>query len=242
MIYRHSIVYRVATALVVISALCIASAGCKKKAEADKAAAPPAAKVDNSLGARLNAMTPQAQIDTMRALVKTDTSDAQLRFFAGNAYYSYASGLDASAPNRNAYFDSANAQYQGAVKIDSTMSKVWVNMGLAFVDAGKRPQARKAFEKAIEVNPKDVLAYCHLGYLDHMTGNLSDAMAMYKQALSIDPNSSQAHYNLGLAFAEQKIFNEAVREWQIVIKNDPDSDLGKTAAENVKIITQYNSK
>ena len=72
--------------------------------------------------------------------------------------------------------------------------------------------------------------------------DLSAAMAMYKQALSIDPNSSQAHYNLGLAFAEQKIFNEAVREWQIVIKNDPDSDLGKTAAENVKIITQYNSK
>ena len=71
---------------------------------------------------------------------------------------------------------------------------------------------------------------------------LSDAMTMYKQALAIDPNSAQAHYNLGLAFAEQKIFNEAVREWQIVIKSDPNSDLGKTAAENVKIITQYNSK
>ena len=239
---RRTILIRVAVAMAIASALCMAAAGCKKKAEADKAAAPPAAKVDNSLGARLNAMTPQAQIDTMRALVKADTSDAQLRFFAGNAYYSYASGLDASAANRNAYFDSADAQYQGAVKIDSTMSKVWVNMGLAFVDAGKRPQARHAFEKAIEVNPRDVLAYCHLGYLDHMTGNLSDAMAMYKQALSIDPNSSQAHYNLGLAFAEQKIFNEAVREWQIVIKSDPDSDLGKTAAENVKIITQYNTK
>jgi tetratricopeptide (TPR) repeat protein len=242
MIHRNSIVYRAAAALVVMAALCFASAGCKKQTEAEKAAAPPAAQVDNSLGARLNAMTPQAQIDTMRALVKTDTSDAQLRFFAGNAYYSFATGLDATAANRSAYFDSASAQYQSAVKIDSTMSKVWVNMGLAYADAGKRPQARHALEKAIEVNPKDVLAYCHLGYLDHMSGNLSDAMVMYKQALSIDPNSAQAHYNLGLAFAEQKIFNEAVREWQIVIKNDPTSDLGKTAAENVKIITQYNSK
>jgi hypothetical protein len=47
---------------------------------------------------------------------------------------------------------------------------------------------------------------------------------------------------MGLAFAEEKIFAEAVREWQIVIKNDPNGDLGKTAAENVKIIQQYNSK
>jgi len=240
MIHRNSRGYRAAAALVILAALC--AAGCKKKTEAEKAAVPPASTVDNSLGGRLNAMSAQAQIDTMRTLVKADSTDAQMRFFSGNAYYSFASGLDASAANRSAYLDSANAQYQAAVDIDSTMSKAWVNMGLALVDDGKRPQARKALEKAIEINPRDVLAYCHLGYLDHMTGDLSAAMAMYKQALSIDPNSSQAHYNLGLAFAEQKIFNEAVREWQIVIKNDPESDLGKTAAENVKIITQYNSK
>ncbi len=242
MIHRNSTVFRAAATLVVVAALGVAFAGCKKKVEAEKAATPPVAQVDNSLSGRLNVMPPQAQIDTMRTLVSADSTDAQLRFFSGNAYYSFASGLEASAPNRSAYFDSANAQYQAAVDIDSTMSKAWVNMGLAYADAGKRPQARRALEKAIEVNPTDVLAYCHLGYLDHMSGNLSSAMAMYKHALSIDPNSAQAHYNLGLAFAEQKIFDEAVREWQLVIKNDPDSDLGKTAAENVKIITQYNAR
>ncbi|HKW12864.1 MAG TPA: tetratricopeptide repeat protein [Candidatus Krumholzibacteria bacterium] len=226
---------------VVFIALCVAAASCKKEA-AEKAAAPPAAKTATPLGERLNAMAPAAQIDTMRALVKADTNNAQMRFLAGNAYYSFASGLDASATNRTAYFDSALAHYKGAVRADSTMSKAWVNMGLAYSDWGKRLEARQALEKAIAVNPKDVLAYCHLGYLDHMSGNLSDAMLMYKQALAIDPNSSQAHYNMGLAFAEQKIFGEAVREWQIVIKNDPNSDLGKTAAENVKIIQQYDSK
>jgi tetratricopeptide (TPR) repeat protein len=232
--------HRIVAGLIFI-VVCATLAGCKKDA-AEKAAAPPAARQETSLGARLDAMAPAAQIDTMRALVKADSLNAQLRFLAGNAYYSLASGLDASATNRPAYFDSAVVQYKRAASIDSTMSKTWVNLGLAYSDWGKRVEARQALEKAIAVNPKDVLAYCHLGYLDHMSGDLSAAMAMYKQALAIDPNSSQAHYNMGLAFAEQKIFVEAVREWQMVIKNDPTSDLGKTAAENVKIIQQYNSK
>jgi len=233
---------RATVALVVIAVFAVGAAGCKKKEAAEKAATPPTATQENLLSARLGAMKPLAQIDTMRTLVKADTMDAQMRFLAGNAYYSFASGLDNSASNRNAYFDSSITSYQRVVKIDSTMSKAWVNMGLAYSDWGKPTEARRALEKAIAVNPNDVLAYCHLGYLDHMSGNLSDAMLMYKQALAIDPNSSQAHYNLGLAFAEQKIFNEALREWQFVVKNDPNSDLGKTAAENVKIIQQYNSK
>lgn len=233
---------RVLVALGMTALVCTAAAGCRQKSAAEKAAAPPPARQETTLSDRLNAMAPQAQIDTMRSLVKADTSSAQLHFFSGNAYYSFASGQEASAPNRAAYFDSATAQYKRAVAIDSTMSKAWVNMGLAYTDAGNRADARRALNRAIQVNPKDVLAYCHLGYLDHLSGNLSDAMTMYRQALTIDPKSPQAHYNLGLAFAEQKIFNEAVREWQIVIKNDPNSDLGKTAAENVKIIQQYNAK
>jgi len=221
---------------VVLSA---ATAGCKKDA-AREAAAPPAASAESALASRLNAIPPAAQIDTLRALVAADTSDAQLRFFAGNAYYSYAAALETSNTTRPAYLDSAEAQYQRAVAIDSTMSKAWVNMGLAYQDHGKTGEARAALERAIEVNPNDVLAYCHLGYISHLRGDLTEAMRQYKLALAIDPTSPQAHYNMGLAFAEAKIFAEAVKEWNLVVKNDPDGDLGKTAAENVRIIEQYN--
>jgi tetratricopeptide (TPR) repeat protein len=105
---------------------------------------------------------------------------------------------------------------------------------------GRTPRIR--VESAIEANPNDVLAYCHLGFLSHVGGDLTEAMRQYKLALAIDPNSSQAHYNMGLAFAEARIFEEALREWELVIKNDPDGELGKTAAENVRIIQQYTGK
>ena len=222
-------------------ALCLAVAapGACRKDAAEKAAVPPAAAEESPLATRLNAMEPMAQIDTMRTLVAADTSSAQLRFFAGNAYYSYASGLERSNPGLQAYLDTAAAEYAQAVAIDSTMSKAWVNMGLALADRGKPYEAKNALRQAIKVNPNDVLAYCHLGYVSHVGGDLTEAMRQYQAALAVDPNSPQAHYNLGLAFAEAKIFPEALREWKLVIENDPDGDLGKAARENVKIIEQY---
>lgn len=221
-------------------AACVAlAAGCKKDAAQDAAAPPPAEDATSLLAVRLNAMTPAAQVDTLRALLAADSANAQLQFFSGNAYYSFASGLDASAPGRAVYYDSATVAYGRAVAIDSTMSKAYVNMGLAYADHNKPADARRALERAVAVNPNDVLAYCHLGFLSHTAGNLTEAMKQYEHALTIDPNSAQAHYNMGLAFAEAKIFAEALREWQLVVKAEPGSDLGKTAAENIRIIEQY---
>jgi len=195
---------------------------------------------DTPLSAVLRAMTPAAQIDTLRTLVAADSNDAQLAFLTGNAYYSFGAELGSAERTRAiAYFDSATASYRRAVEIDSTLSKAWVNMGLAHQDAGKGLEARKAFRRAIAVNPDDVLAYCHLGYVEQSAGNVAAAIEQYQKALAIDPNSAQAHYNLGLAFADAKIFKEALLEWETVIRLDPDGDLGKTAAENVKIIRQY---
>jgi tetratricopeptide (TPR) repeat protein len=228
---------------IVFVACCLVVAGaggCKK--EARDAAAPPPAAQSSGLSSRLNAMAPAAQIDTLRGLIAADTSNTQLRFFAGNAYYSYGSGLEETAPTRAANLDSAVVQYQRAVTIDSTMSKAWVNMGLTYQEQHNIAEARKALKRAIEVNPNDVLAYCHLGYISHVSGDLTEAMRQYNLALAIDPASPQAHYNLGLAFAEAKIFDVALREWNLVVKNDPDGELGKTAAENVRIIQQYNAK
>ena len=229
------------TAALALGACLAAAGGCKKKDAAEKAATPPATQ-ESPLAHRLNSMPASAQIDTLRALVAADSANAQLQFFAGNAYYEYGSNLESSAPNREAYLDSATTAYHRAVEIDSTMSKAYVNLALAYQEHRQVPEARKALEQAIRVNPNDVLAYCHLGFLSHQSGNLSDAMAQYKKALAIDPNSAQAHYNLGLAFAESKIFGEALKEWELVVKSDPDGDLGKTAAENVRIIQQYMAK
>jgi tetratricopeptide (TPR) repeat protein len=193
-----------------------------------------------TLAQQINALPPGEQIEFVRALKKQKPDDATVAFHCGNAYYYFGSLLPAEEnANANAYYDSAITEYTRAIAIDSTYSKAYVNMGLAYDAAGKRNDARGAFRKAIEINPNDVLAHCHLGLLEASYDNYDEAMRLYQRALELDPNSAQAHYNLGLAFAEKKVFAEALVEWEKVIALDPEGELGKTAAENVRAIKRY---
>ncbi|MDH4036996.1 MAG: tetratricopeptide repeat protein [Candidatus Krumholzibacteria bacterium] len=223
-----------ALALAACCALAPGVAGCGKHASTREPAPPP------SLADRLGAMTPQAQLDTLRVLTAAQPADARLAFHTGNAWYALAMEVPPEhGAEATAYLDSATTQYLRAITIDPDYSRAFVNMGLAY-DAGRKSnEARSAFKRAIAIDPDDVLAYCHLGFLEYTAGNRSEAMDLYQRALQVDPGSPQAHYNLGLAFAEAKIFVEALVEWEQVAKLDPDGELGRTAAENVRIIRQY---
>lgn len=220
----------VAGALVTLGAACAFVAAC----------GPHAVKAPPALADALERMAPQAQLDTLRALSAVNPGDAELAFHTGNAYYSLGMEIPPErGPEADAYYDSATTAYRRATELDSTYSRAYVNMGLAYDAWRKRSDARSAFVRALEINPRDVLAYCHLGYLEYTLGNKTAAMDYYQRALAVDPDSPQAHYNLGLAFAEANIFHEALREWERVAALDPDGQLGKMAGENVRIIRQY---
>ncbi len=192
-----------------------------------------------SLSEQMVGMTDTERLAFLRELDRKKPGDATVAFQLGNTYYSLGDGLLGHDDHQaRAYYDSAVGEYQRAVDIDSTYSKAYVNMGLAYEGAGKKPDARRVLQQAVAVNPNDVLAHCHLGQLEQSYGNYSDAIKLYQRALELDPNSAQAHYNLGLAFAENRVFREAMIEWEKVIALDPDGELGRTAAENVRMIKQ----
>jgi superkiller protein 3 len=175
----------------------------------------------------LESLTGEERVSYLRGLKAKGEWGAAPSFYLGNAYLS----LDNP--------DSAIVYYEEAVALDSTYAKAYVNLGIAYDRIKRFDRAKSSFEKAIEVNPQDVLAHCHLGHYYHVRGGLGRAVSYYQMALEIDPESAQAHYNLGLAFADSRLFSEAVREWERVVALSPDSEVGKTAAENVKLIKTY---
>jgi tetratricopeptide (TPR) repeat protein len=193
-----------------------------------------------TLSEQMSGMSDDQRLEFLRGLEKQNPGDATVAFQLGNTYYSMgAASGESDADQAKAYYDSAVAEYTRAVDIDSTYSKAYVNMGLAYEAAGRKPDARRVLRRAVQVNPQDVLAHCHLGQIEQSYGNYAEAVQLYRRALEIDPNSAQAHYNLGLAFAETKVFREAMIEWEKVIVLDPNGELGQTAAENVRMIRQY---
>ena len=89
------------------------------------------------------------------------------------------------------------------------------NRGNAYARHGILPQAISDYNKAIEINPKDALAYYNRGAAYAKQGNLLQAISDYNKAVEINPNFANAYYNRGVAYCQSKRMKKL---WQICIK------------------------
>ena len=93
----------------------------------------------------------------------------------------------------------------------------------------KLDEALAAYQKAIQLDPKNVYAYNGLGFLYYNQKKLDKAIANYQQALSLPDDKSGApttahtlvHSNLGLVFQEQGKLKEAIQQFKQAISLDP---------------------
>lgn len=84
-------------------------------------------------------------------------------------------------------------------------------------------QAVKEFEKAIEINPKNVDAYLELGHIYRMKRLDDQALAMYQKAVQVAPKSARAHRNLGSFYSvawhrDRSLLNKAIEEYEKAIE------------------------
>ncbi len=179
------------------------------------------------LKSQIDGLPPDQQITYLRSAQAGGNRDPKVEFYLGNAFLN----MDRA--------DSAVTHYESALAADSSYAKANVNLGIALEKLNRMDEAKSHYERAIEIDSTDVLAQCHLGHYYHVRGDFEAAVRHYLRAIAIDPRSAQAHYNLGLAFADSKIYAEALREWERVIELAPQSELGRTAAENVRLIKTY---
>ncbi|HVG20802.1 MAG TPA: tetratricopeptide repeat protein [Blastocatellia bacterium] len=69
--------------------------------------------------------------------------------------------------------------------------------GTSALERGDNAAAKKFFERAVEINSKDVLAHTYLGVLADRAGQLREAERHFAAAVAADPSSPAAHNNYG---------------------------------------------
>jgi superkiller protein 3 len=85
---------------------------------------------------------------------------------------------------------------------------------------GKPEEARKYYQKAIELDPDCASAHFNLAVAFVQAGNFREAESQYRQALPGRP-SAATHNGLGFALARQSRTDEAVAEFRAAIDADP---------------------
>lgn len=91
----------------------------------------------------------------------------------------------------------------------------------AELEDGEPNQARRAYRRALELDPKHADAHVNLGCLEHESGRLRDAELHYRDALEADPDHSIAAFNLGVVLEDLKRLEDACGAYQRALESDP---------------------
>jgi tetratricopeptide (TPR) repeat protein len=159
--------------------------------------------------------------------------------------------IDEGNVSKSLYFHLGNAAYESgdaaggarafekAVELDETYFKAMVNLALMYDEMQKYPKAIEVFEEASVLEPENPEVWSHLGNTYYAQRKYSKAMDLYRKSLAIESEAPHALYSMGVAFADAGMFREAVNYWSRVSKVEPESELGKSAAENVELLQKY---
>lgn len=107
----------------------------------------------------------------------------------------------------------ANRHLSLAREAGALDSDEWYNLGLDLeeVDPERAPEA---YQRAIELNPKNADAHVNLGRLLQLKGNLRQAKRHYERALKAVSNHQLALYNLGTVFDELDQMEQAAEYYR----------------------------
>ena len=126
----------------------------------------------------------------------------------GRNYLSYGSVFF-----QRGYMDQAAASFQIALRDDPTSAEAAYGIGSVFLDQQKNAEARENFERALKLRATypDTRAnsWNNLGLLAAREGQTGEAVDCFQKALKLSPDHPIALDNLGSAYRQLKLWDDA---------------------------------
>jgi tetratricopeptide (TPR) repeat protein len=107
-------------------------------------------------------------------------------------------------------------------KIHPENGYIFLNMGKLLYDMGKNKAAVRAFERAVQLLPRDAQAHYLLGFMYTMLGQENWALAAWRKAVELAPEAHSLRYDLGYMYVRRNRFDLAMREFTYVQQHWPD--------------------
>ena len=125
--------------------------------------------------------------------------------------------------DQQAVFDAAIAEYRKVQAFNADRAEARVNLGMLEMRLGNQQAARRAYEKAIELQPSFIPSYTNLADLFRSQGDEANAEQTLRNGLKVDANTAELHEGLGLALVRQKRLREATNELARAAQLQPDN-------------------
>ncbi len=100
----------------------------------------------------------------------------------------------------NKNWNQAEQLLQALALANPGLSGVALNLGIVYRSKGELEKATEQFNRAIQINPKNLDAYNQLAILKREAGQFSAAENLYKQALHVWPYHRDSHRNIAILY------------------------------------------
>jgi DNA-binding winged helix-turn-helix (wHTH) protein/TolB-like protein/Tfp pilus assembly protein PilF len=121
-----------------------------------------------------------------------------------------------------ASFAKARAAAQEAIKVEEWNAEAHATLGaICFWNDWNRREARRQFERALELNPSLARAHHDYGFLLVETGDAEAGIKELRIGIALDPVSPRVNIDAGWIFLQARRFDDAVRYAKRALELEP---------------------
>lgn len=118
-------------------------------------------------------------------------------------------------------FDEALACLKRAVTIEKDNYLLWFNLGVTYRDAGKLGDARKALEKAYEINGTDEDVIEMLAVVCFDMKDYDDALVYCSEGIEFNENNPHLWNTAGVVYFNRKEYDKAAEAFEVAVTLNP---------------------
>ena len=107
-------------------------------------------------------------------------------------------------------------------------------LGAASLELGRDAEAMVHFERAVEMDPRDVDAMDHLAYSRFLNGRHEEALSLYEAVAEARPESGGAHSNVGAVLHHLGRLEDAATRVERALALDPGLDAARTSLADLR--------
>ena len=160
------------------------------------------------------------------------------------AYEYFLRGVDLYSRSE---FPTAMEMLRKSVEIDPTYALTWAHLGRALTanasfELGGREQyeeARRAYEKALAIDPARIETRVFMANLLTDTGKVEQSVPLLREALKTNANHAEVHWELGYAYRFSGMLQQSILECERARSLDPGVKLHSSALNAYLYLGQY---
>jgi len=129
------------------------------------------------------------------------------------------------------WYAAAFTNFTDSLRLNPSDPEVHVNLGLTLDKLGKRAEAKSHYAEAVRLQPKFAEAHFCLGLALGKDGDAPGAAAEFAEAVRLKPDLIEAHLNLGIALSNEHLNQQALDQFDEVLRRDATNQIALTYAK-----------